>query len=126
MQRREGKGGGRLRGECYFRVRKHSFYSCFFFKCWMVESVRFNRFQTLETETELNRIFLWFFNRLIRFFFQFSFFGYFFSSFLNLSIFLLTPTSTKLPHILFFVNTMDVDDDGIVYYWWVFFFLLKL
>jgi len=52
-----GEGRGRLRGECYFRVRKHSFYSCFFFKCWMVEPVRFNRFQTLETKTEPNRNF---------------------------------------------------------------------
>ena len=43
--------------ECDFRVRKHYIYTCFFFKCWLVEpvrfgSVRFNRFKTLETETE--------------------------------------------------------------------------
>ena len=52
MQRRE---GGRLIGKCYFRVRKYSSYSCFFLSAgWLNRfgSVRFNRFQTLETEPE--------------------------------------------------------------------------
>jgi hypothetical protein len=39
---REWRGGegGRLMGKCYFRVRKYSIYS-FFFKCLLVEPVRF-------------------------------------------------------------------------------------
>jgi len=55
---REGRGGGRLMGKCYFRVRKYSIYSCFFLSVgWLNRfgSVRFNQFQTLETETEPNR-----------------------------------------------------------------------
>jgi len=72
------KGG--LMAECDFRVRKHYIYTCFFFKCWLVEpvrfgSVQFNRFQTLETETEPE--FFLFFNRLIRFFFGSVFSGFF-------------------------------------------------
>jgi hypothetical protein len=56
MQRREGKGGGRLRGECYFRVRKHSFYSCFFFfNCWVVEPVRFGSVQSVSDFRNRNR-----------------------------------------------------------------------
>jgi hypothetical protein len=40
------------------RVRKFVFILVFFFfKCWLIEPVRFNRFQTLETKTEPNRIF---------------------------------------------------------------------
>jgi hypothetical protein len=43
MQRREGKGGGRLRGKCYFRVRKHFFYSFFFLSAgWL------NRFGSVQ------------------------------------------------------------------------------
>jgi len=67
-----------------------------FFKCWLVEPVRFNRFQTLETETEPNRNFFVIFNRLIRFFFYSVFLVIFFSGFLgliSLSVFLLTLTS---------------------------------
>jgi hypothetical protein len=41
------KGGGRLIGKCYFRVRKYSSYSCFFFKCWLVEPVRFGPVQSV-------------------------------------------------------------------------------
>jgi len=57
------KGRGRLSSECYFRFRvtKKTCYLYLFFL--MVAglnrfgSVRFNRFQTLKTETEPNRIF---------------------------------------------------------------------
>jgi hypothetical protein len=44
-------------------------------------SVRFNRFQTLKTESNRTRILLWFFNRLIRFFFSVRFFRLFFFQF---------------------------------------------
>jgi hypothetical protein len=58
---REWKGGegGRLMGKCYFRVRKYSIYSFFLSASWLNRfgSVRFNRFQTLETETESNQNF---------------------------------------------------------------------
>ena len=52
----KGRGGGAA--ECYLRVRKHPIYTSFF-KCWLVkpiqfDSVRFNRFQTLETEPNRN------------------------------------------------------------------------
>jgi len=55
MQRVKGEGGA---AECYLRVRKHPIYTSFF-KCWLVkpiqfDSVRFNRFQTLETEPNRN------------------------------------------------------------------------
>jgi len=52
------KGKGGLMAKSDFRVKKCCIYTYFFFKCWLVEPVRFNRFQTLETETEPNRIFL--------------------------------------------------------------------
>ena len=43
--------------ECYLRVRKHPIYTSFFLSAgWLNRfgSVRFNRFQTLETETKPN------------------------------------------------------------------------
>ena len=53
---RDREGGGAA------RVRKCLYLYLFFFKCWLIEpvrfgSVRFNLFQTLETETEPNRNF---------------------------------------------------------------------
>jgi hypothetical protein len=92
MQRGKGRGG--LMAECYFRVRKNSIYTCFFLSAgWLNRfgSVRFNWFQTLETETEPNQKFFVIFNWLIRFFFvfffRFSLFNWFF---------LLTPTIETL------------------------------
>jgi hypothetical protein len=71
--------------ECYLRVRKNSIYTCFFLSAgWLNRfgSVRFNWFQTLETETEPNQKFFVIFNWLIRFFFviffRFSLFNRFF------------------------------------------------
>ena len=60
-----------------FRVRKCCIYTYFFLSVsWLNRfgSIRFNRFLTLETETELNRNFFVIFNRLIRFFFSVQFF----------------------------------------------------
>jgi len=97
LQRR----GRWLMAECDFRVRKHCIYSWFFFKCWLVEPVRFGSigFRLYKLKPNRIRIFFWFFNRLIQFFFRFGFFD-FFSGFLNLislSVFLFTPNSiTKL------------------------------
>jgi len=54
---REGRGEGRLMGKCYLGLGNILFIVVFFFKWWLVEPVRFNRFQTLETETEPNRNF---------------------------------------------------------------------
>jgi hypothetical protein len=103
MQR--AKGGGATT-ECYFRfrVRKNIlFILAFFLSAGLVEPVRFGYVQSVsdfENETEQNRNFFVFFNRLIRFFFRFGFFGYCFFYFLGLiglSFFLLTPT---LCHVL--------------------------
>jgi len=52
-QRRERVGGGEGR----LGLGNVCIYTCFFFKCWLIEPVRFNRFQTLEAETEPNRNF---------------------------------------------------------------------
>ena len=79
MQRR-GEGGWRLNVSLGLEIRKDCIYTCFFLSGgWLNRfgSVRFNRFQALETETEPNRNFLWFFNRLIRFFFSVIFFPVF-------------------------------------------------
>jgi len=77
MQRGKGRGG--LMAECYFRVIKQYIYTCFFLSDgWLNRFglVQFNRFQTLETETEPNQKFYVIFNRLIRFFFRLFFFGF--------------------------------------------------
>ena len=52
-QRREGRGG--LMGKCYFRVRKYFIYSYFFFKCWLVEPVRFGLIQSVSDFRNRNR-----------------------------------------------------------------------
>jgi len=86
---KEGREGGGV-AECRFRVRKLSIYTCFIFKWWSgwTGSVRFGSIGFRLWKLKLNRtgIFLWFFNRLIRFF-QLFFFIF--------SVFLLTPTSMK-------------------------------
>jgi hypothetical protein len=57
-----GGGGERVGGRLGLGLRKFVFILVFFFKCWLIEPVRFglvrfNRFQILETETEPNRNF---------------------------------------------------------------------
>ena len=42
---REGRGG--VDGLIYSRVRKHGIYTCFFFKWWLVEPVRFGSVQSV-------------------------------------------------------------------------------
>jgi hypothetical protein len=100
-RREQTKGRGRLSSECYFRFRvtKKTCYLYFFFLMMAglnrFGSVRFNRFQTLKTETEPNRIFLVIFQSVNSVFFRFGFFSCFFFSFFGLigySVFLLIPT----------------------------------
>ena len=63
----------------------------FFFKCWhgWTGSVRFGwiGFRLWKPKPNRTGIFLWFFNRLIRFFFLFGFFGYFFPVFPVFSVY---------------------------------------
>jgi len=44
--------------ECYFRSRVFLIYTCFFLSAGMVESIQFNRFQTLKSKPNQTGIFL--------------------------------------------------------------------
>ena len=102
--REQREGGRRLNATLGLGLEKTSYlYLLFFLSAGLVEPVRFGYVQSVsdfENETEPNRNFFVFFNRLIRFFFRFGFFGYCFFDFLGLiglSFFLLSPT---LCHVL--------------------------
>ena len=51
------QGEGVAESALRFRVRKNILFIYIFLSAGLVEPVRFNRFQTLETETESNRNF---------------------------------------------------------------------
>jgi len=99
MMRGREKGGGRRMLNVTLGLRFFLFILAFFFKCWhgWTGLVRFGSigFRLWKPKPNWTGTFLLFFNRLIRFFFQFGFFGFFFQFFRFICFFFLTPNSSN-------------------------------